>query len=68
MLVIWAIIFNFSSVFENLQIQTLLLFFERWRKKEWLQRLTFVFREKLWLFLLLLFLQRLEHILFWDKT
>lgn len=42
--------FKFGSVFENLQIQTLPLFFERWKKKEWLQGLTSVFREELWLF------------------
>ena len=46
--------FKFGSVFENLQIQTLPLFFERWKKKEWLQGLTSVFREELWLFFLIL--------------
>ena len=46
--------FKFGSVFENLQIQTLPLFFERWKKKEWLQGLTSVFREELWLFFFLI--------------
>ena len=42
--------FKFGSVFENLQIQTLPLFFERWKKKEWLQGRTSVFKESFFVY------------------